>query len=196
MPTTISTVDLRPILARADRTASQLCRNTQSHLIEQDDVRQDLLLDLLIRLKRYDAARGGLQTFAAICFQHRAARHCAKLRSDHKARHPAPLDAMTTGDVTLIDCLADVDGYGAWIGQPTDDFADIERRLDLDRALSALSDDALAICAALLTSDIHPAATAGLSRTTLHRRVQDLRCRLLAAGIGIAVEQPARPVSK
>ena len=185
MPTTITTTNLRPVLASADRAAGRFCRQHAGPLLEQDDVRQDLLLDLLTRLRSFDLARSSLATFATICFQHRAARLSETIRRDQRARHPAALDAPLPGqpELKLLDTIAESDGYGAWIGQPVDRQSEHEHRLDLDRALSAMSPDVVPLCAAIL----RPGRTqtgVGLSRTTIHRRLRELRCQLLAAGIG------------
>lgn len=184
MPPTITT-DLRSVLASADRAAARFGREHAGSMLEQDDVRQDLLLDLLTRLRSFDPTRSSLSTFAAICFQHRTTRLGVVARRDHRSRHPAALDAALPGRIglTLLDTIAENDGYAAWTGQPTDGVAQRERDLDLDRALSALGPEVVPLCAALLEGG-RGRARAGLSRITIHRRVQELRCQLLAAGIG------------
>lgn len=180
----------------AGRTAMRICRRVRSHLLEWEDVRQELLLDLWSRLEAFDLQRGPAGPFVSMCFRHRSARLVRNARRELQARHPLPLDAPAEvgGTEELVDTLSEADGYAAWTGQPTDQFGQLERQLDLDRALSGLSWESLTICAALIMSDTDPADAAGMSRTTLHRRVHDLRCRLLAAGVGGAVEQIAHSV--
>lgn len=178
-------------------TAMRICRRCRTHLLEWEDVRQDLLLDLWSRRDSFDLQRGALGPFVSMCFRHRSARVARSARREMRARHPLHLDAPAEVGSThaFVDALTEADGYAAWIGQPTDGFALVERRLDLDRALSNLSAESLTICAALITSDTDPASAAGLSRTTFHRLVHDLRCRLLAGGVSGAMEQSASPVS-
>ncbi len=177
--------DVSPLVDQADHAAARFCRRQAGPLVEQDDVRQDLLLDLLTRLDRFDPARGSLPFFAAVCFNHRSARLGVAAGRDRQARRAVALDAPLPGSdgLTVLDTLSDSDGYSAWIGQPTDGIADLVGRLDFDRAVSALPGDALPICAALMRDDPDPAAGAGLPRTTFYRRVHELRCQLLAAGI-------------
>ena len=185
------------IISTAGRTAMRICRRCRTHLLEWEDVRQELLLDLWSRLDAFDLQRGPAGPFVSMCFRHRSARLLKSARREMQARHPLQLDgqAEVGGTEPLAGNLTEADGYAAWIGQPTDGFAQLERQLDLDRALSTLSAEALTICAALIASDTDPASAAGLSRTTMHRRVHDLRYQLLAAGISGAVEQSTRPVS-
>ena len=181
----IPPVALRSLLRSADHAAARFCRQQFGLLIEQDDVRQDLLLDLLARLDCFDPTRSSLPFFAAVCFRHRVARLSVAAHRDRQARSPVELDMPRPGSSasSLLDTLADSDGYSAWIGQPTDETAELDRRLDLDRALSAMRRDALPICAALMKDEPDPAASAGMSRTTFYRRVHEVRCQLLAAGI-------------
>src|SRR4051794_36075781 len=173
MTTAIATASLRPILASADHAAARFCRHHADPLLEQDDVRQDLLLDFLKRLRSFDPARSSLRTFAAICFQHRTTRLALVARRDRRARHLLALDAPLPGQIELmlLDTVAENDGYGAWIGQCAEGVAQLEHYLDLDRALSTLDANVVPLCAALLRGD-RTGAGASMSRTTIHRRVR------------------------
>ena len=184
MHTTKGYPDLHPILRNADRAAGRFCLKHGGPLLEQEDVRQDLLLDLLIRLKAFDPARSSLAFFAAICFRHRSARMAGAARRDRLARHPVALDAPLPGSesLSLKDVIAEADGYGAWIGQPVNGVIEIEEQLDLDRILTTLPADAVPLCAVLMGDESDSAGVAGVSRTTLHRHVVELRCRMLAGG--------------
>lgn len=196
MPTTITTTDLRPLFETADQTAARLCKKVRSPWLEPEDVRQDLLLDLFTRLKSYDRERGTLPAFAAVCFHHRSARLSHAAQRERMCRHPSSLESPLPGsvDLTLADTVAEADGYGAWMGQQIDSFAAVEQSLDLDRALTTLSCSALHLCAVLMQDEPDPAGAAGLPRTTFHRRVHDLRCHMLAAGLGGRVERIGEPV--
>lgn len=72
------------------------------------------------------------------------------------------------------------------MGQPVDSYAAVERRVDLERALSGLADEHLPVCAALARGMPGTDRHAGLSRTTAFRRVREIRLRLSAAGIASA----------
>ena len=183
------------IYRHADRAAGQFCRKHADPIIEYDDIRQDLLLDLLTRVPNHDLTRSSFGTFAAICFRHRSARLALNIHRHRRSRHPRALDAPVPGqDTVLHDTLSEDDGYAAWVGQPTNRSATLDRRLDLDRIITALPAELITLCAVLMSDTADPARAAGLPRTTRHRRIRELRCRLLAAGIGTHVEQTAATV--
>ncbi len=188
MPTFPSLADLEPLHRLADRYARRLCRSLRFAAHELEDVRQDLLTDLLARLRDYDAERGELRGFAATCFKHRVARLALCRRRERAGCAAVSLDDPLPGDegMTIGSALAEDAGYGAWVGQPTDRIAMLERRLDLERASQTLSPDDMPLLAALARGDAHAPAQAGLSRTTAFRRVQEMRLRLLAVGLSSA----------
>jgi RNA polymerase sigma-70 factor (ECF subfamily) len=174
------------LLRQADREARRVCRLAGLPAQDQEDVRQDLLLDLLGRLRSYDPKRGTLGAFAQVCFGHRTGRLTARSRRERAHRHPLAFDAPLPGTagLTLADTLSEADSYGAWLGQPTDDIADSERRLDLDRAIATLAPTTLPLCAALTAWTPHDLArVSGTPRASLYRHVRALRLDLLTAGI-------------
>ena len=179
--------DVLPLLRLADRAVSRLCTAVRVPPHEREDIRQDLLLDFLARLKFYDPAQGTLAAFAVVCFQHRAVRLAERNCRERRLRHPMALDAPVPGTVglTVADSLADADGFGAWWGQSTDGYAAVDRRLDLNRALGTLPPAFLRICAVLTASEADPVRAAGLPRTTFYRRVHEVRCHMLAAGVSV-----------
>ena len=183
------------LVAVADRAAARICRQNRGCRLEQEDVRQDLLLDLLSRLGAYDPSRGSLQTFVAVCFRHRSVRIGRTAYRERESRHPVELDApaVTGGCTPLIDTLTESDGFAAWVGQPTEWQIELEQRLDLDSMLAALPTDMALLCAALVSDQRLPDILAGRSRTTRHRRVRKLRKRL--AGDFILRPRPARAVA-
>lgn len=188
MPTTLSPVVLTALQREADRVALRIVRICRIPQHEREDLRQDLLADLLSRLKHFDAARGSLGAFAASCFAHRSARLTERILRGRAAMMPVSLDGHIPGadSVTLADTLAAEDSYGAWMGQPTDAVAALERRLDLDRALSTLPHDQLRHCIALADKERGIMDPDPGSRATAFRRARELRLRLLAAGLAAA----------
>ena len=173
------------LIAAAERAARKVCRRQATGLLDPEDVRQDLLADLLARLKNYDPARGALAIYASFCFQHRATRIGGRTRQARQHRQTVSLNAplADTPNLTLADTLAEADSDGHRGRAQGEVLARIERLLDLDRALSSLPDEALALCALLLLDERDPVGASGLPRTTFYRRVAELRCHLLAAGI-------------
>ena len=66
-----------------------------------------------------------------------------------------------------------------------DQYAEVERRIDVERGLGALDKDQRFLAAALTQGSPHQLARRGIgSRSDLYRRTQDLRLTLLSAGLG------------
>ncbi len=173
------------LITAAERAARKLYRRQTSSWLDAEDVRQDLLADLLARLKNYDPARGALATYASFCFQHRATRIGGRTRQGRQHRQTVSLHAplSNSSNLTLADTLAESDSYSHQVGADRDVLTRAELLLDLDRAFSSLPDEALALCALLVLDEHDPVSASGLPRTTFYRRVAELRCHLLAAGI-------------
>ena len=183
MAATLSFAEFEPLHRIAGRMARGLCRRLGLPAHESEDFSQELLTDFIGRLPAFDPDQGELAAFALTCFRHRVALLAHRTHRHRALHHPVSLDDPLPGSGSVGSLYAEADGYGAWLGQPTDAFADVERRLDLERASTALTDEDAPLCAALARGDVNPARHAGLSRTTAFRRVRELRLRLCAAGI-------------
>lgn len=195
MPVSLTLADLhrlRPILRRESRRTLRLAR-LPGH--DREDVEQDMVLDLLGRLGAFDPERGSLEAFATVCFRHRGYRLAQQAQRDRQRLHLTGFDEVVAdgsgagGDetLTLAEIIPEAAGLGAWWGQPTDAVAALERRLDLDRAASAIEPRDRPFCAALSAAAPSAAiAAAGTSRATAYRRIAEMRLRLLAAGIAAA----------
>jgi RNA polymerase sigma-70 factor (ECF subfamily) len=178
--------DLTPIYRLAEQEARRLCRGLGLPAQEREDVRQSLLTEFLARLPAFDPVKGALEAFARICFRHAAARFARRLQRERAGRHPLSLDdALPGGDgLTLGDTLGEADGYAAWCGQPSDAFAALERRLDLERALGAIDPEDHPLCATLSHHTPHEfGEQRTMPRMRIYRRLREIRLRLLAAGI-------------
>ena len=174
------------LFVAAERAARRFSRKQADPWLDPEDVRQDLLLDFLARIKGYDPERGSLAVFASICFVHRASRLGDRSRHDRQHRQTisfeTPLSDAST--VTLGDILSD-DDHGQGSAANSGALARAEGLLDLDRALSSLPADLVSLCALLVVNERDPVGASGLPRTTFYRRVTELRCHLLAAGITV-----------
>lgn len=189
MSPTPPSIDWRSIQRLAQEEARRLSRKLSLSTEDRDDFCQDLLVDLLARLPAYDPARGEMGAFARVCLRHAALRIAVQQARRRRSARAVSLDDPLAGaeELTLADVLGEADSYAAWLGQPVDPIAELERRLDLERAAHAIPADDLPLCQALARGEPHPARQAGLSRTTAFRRLQEIRLRLLAAGIPAAV---------
>lgn len=181
--------DLSPIYDVANREARRLCRGLGLPRHEQEDIQQDLLADFLTRLPAYDAAKAELAAFAMVCMRHAGTRIARRVRAERRTRHPLSLDDVLPGTegMTLGSTLGNADSYGAWCGQPTDDFAALERRLDLARAGEEIDPGDYPLCAALTEHTPHEFGERGtMPRMRIYRRIREMRLRLLSAGLGSA----------
>jgi DNA-directed RNA polymerase specialized sigma24 family protein len=178
--------DLAPAYRLADAAAAGLCRTLRLPTEDREDLRQELLVDLLARVPAYDPGRGPFAAFARVCIRHAAGRLAARIRRERAERHPVGLDDLLPGreGITLGDTIAEADGYGAWSGQCTDAIAALERRLDLERAADAIDPEDHSLCAALSEHTPHEfGEQKTMPRMRIYRRIREMRLRLLAAGI-------------
>ncbi|MFN3946112.1 MAG: sigma factor [Allosphingosinicella sp.] len=191
MHSSISRDDLRILLHEADIAARRLVRRLRLAPAELDDVRQDLLVDLIARLPAYDPDRGTLGAFAGIVLANRATRIACKAKRERRMYGSTPIsldeilpesDGLTRGDL-----VAEADGLSALFGQPVDAFAAVEERLDVERGLGSLAPADGALCASLSRTTVDRLAASGHgARSSLYRRIKDIRLVLTAIGIGAA----------
>lgn len=179
--------DLTPVYDVANREARRLCRSLRLPRHEQDDIQQDLLADFLRRLPAYDPAKAELAAFATVCMRHAGTRIARRVRTERANRHPLSLEGILPGTegMTLGCTIGNADSYAAWCGQPTDDIAALERRLDLARAGEDIDPDDYPLCVALTEHTPHEFGEQGtMPRMRIYRRIREMRLRLLAAGLG------------
>ncbi len=180
--------DLHVLQHEADMAARRLLRQLRLPKNDLSDIRQDLVLDALARLKRFDPRRGSLGAFLATVMANKATRIARQVKT-HRClfgANPISLDEPLPGfeGTTHGDLLSEDDGFAALCGQPTDAFAAIERRIDLERRLGILSRKDGALCAALSQATVDELATAGHgARATLYRRAREIRLALTAVGL-------------
>lgn len=153
-------LDVALLYRDADRMTCRTLRAGRLPAMERDDLRQELMLDLLRRLQHFDPARGSIGAFAQVCFRHRAQRAVWMQRREARDRH-------------RFACFGEhvVDAHH-------DPARPLAQRLDLCRALSRLSPQQSDTVMALLG---HAAEV--MPRTTRHRHLQAVRAQLAAAGL-------------
>lgn len=145
---------------------------------DHEDLRQELLLDLTRRLKRFDARRGEVGAFARVVLRNQSARIADRV-SRERRRSGGPilsLDAQA-GSETLVETLP-AEG---------DARAESERRIDVGRVLAHLQPRDRALCAAVMRWPVDHLASNGFgSRAGLYRRLRELRHVLAANGLEAA----------
>jgi RNA polymerase sigma-70 factor (ECF subfamily) len=184
MHSSISRDNLQILLHEADIAARRLVRQLRLPRADLDDVRQDLLVDLIARLPAYGADRGTLGAFAGAIIAN-------KVKRERQMYGAAPIsldEAIPDSDgLTRGDLVAEADGLSALFGQPVDAFATAEERLDVERGLGSLEPVDGALCAALSRTTVDRLAASGHgARSSLYRRVKDIRLALTAIGVRAA----------
>jgi RNA polymerase sigma-70 factor (ECF subfamily) len=191
MRSPISQDDLQILRHEADVAARRLVRQLRLLHADLDDVRQDLLVDLITRLPAYDRERGTLGAFAGIVLAHRATRIANRVTRERRMYGAVPIsldEAIPQSDgLTRGDFIAEADGLSALLGQPVDAVAAAECRLDVERCLGSLDPADGALCAALSRTTVHRLAANGHgARSSLYRRVRDISLALTAIGMRAA----------
>lgn len=182
------TLDVRLLIREADAAAGRLTRKLRGAQDQLDDLRQELLADLLGRLPAFDPHRGGLGAFAGRITANQATRIGSAARRQRPVFGGVPVSLddphPEVAGCTLGDVVAEEDGYGALFGPPTDPFMEADRRLDVERGLAVLSERDRKLCASLSQSTIDGLVDQGEgTRSTLYRRVGQIRLDLTAAGL-------------
>jgi RNA polymerase sigma-70 factor (ECF subfamily) len=191
MQSPISRADLQILLHEADIVARRSIRKLRLSKDHLADFRQELLVDLIARLPAFDPKRGSLGAFAGIVMANRAARLAHKVKRERRLYGAVPISLDETlpesNGATRGDLVSEEDGLSAYFGQPADAFAEVERRLDVERCLGALDPNEARLSAALSQSNIDELVDRGhAARSSLYRRVKNIRLALLAAGLKAA----------
>lgn len=191
MSHSISGSDLQTLLREAEVAARRLMRRLRLPSGELADLRQDLLVDAVARLAAFNPDRGTLGAFAGVILTNRAARIAARWSRHRRLYGLVPVslddDLPEAGGATRGDLIAQEDGLAARLGQPVDDFAEVERRLSVASGLGRLDRNDAAFCAELSRTTVDRLAAGGHgARSSLYRRLKDIRLALTAFGLEAA----------
>ena len=184
----LSPTDLATLIDEADAAARRLHRKLVLPRADLEDLRQDLLVDLICRLPGYDARRGSVGAFANIVLRN----HSSRIAIRHHRQRRAQGGALLSLEVPLAgsrepvgETLTEDDGLAAWHGQDCCAAAVTELHHALQAALGRLPAEDRRFCAALAHRSVTALAAEGFgSRSALYRRLADLRHVLTAHGLG------------
>ncbi|NPD21570.1 hypothetical protein [Alterinioella nitratireducens] len=186
----LSPDDIETIIREADAAARRLRRKLVLPAADHDDLRQDLLVDLICRLPGFDARRGSIGAFANIVLRNQSSRIAMRHHSQRRAQGGSllSLDVPLAGAREPVgDTLTEDDGLAAWHGQTCCATAVTELHHALQAALARLPAEDRRFCAALAHRPVTALAAEGFgSRSALYRRLADLRHVLTARGLGPA----------
>ena len=144
---------------------------------DYDDLQQDMMLDLLRRLGKYDPSKAGLSTFVARVVDRKISnliRHQRQEKRDYR-QQVCPLDAQVEdqdGHVRGLEDILSQDAYDAEVerhGQPETERLDL--RIDLKLVLDDLPDDLRELARRLQTRTVAEIARElGVPRSTLYEK--------------------------
>ena len=164
------------LVRRAEHEGRRLQRKLglPSHMAE--DVQQDLLVDLLARLPKYDPARGNFESFTTIVLRHQstrlARRHCEAFTAQGGAT--LPLSSLDEGSEPID-----------WISSHATQQAALHERLCLGKATRSLRPCDRLLCLVLSHGSVASLARTGFaSRSSIYRRIHRLRPQLILSGFG------------
>lgn len=186
----ITPADLSTLIAEADAAACRLRRKLVLPAVDHDDLRQDLLVDLICRLPGFDARRGSIGAFANIVLRNQSSRIAMRHHRQRRAQGGSllSLEVPLAGTREPVgDTLTEDDGLAAWHGQTCCAAAVTELHHALQAALARLPAEDRRFCAALAHRPVTTLAAEGFgSRSALYRRLADLRHVLTVHGLGPA----------
>ena len=169
-----------------DGYADKLIRHKARQLVgkagftedDRPDLEQELALDLLQRLRHYDAEKAKRTTFMTRVVEHR-------ISTLLEARFAQCRD-WRRGQVSLNEPLDDQEDAEEWLDRlPADPnvWRDMELRFDVQRLLASLPDEHRVLCEQLREHSMAEAArNLGLPRSTLYGRLSLIRERFAAGG--------------
>lgn len=182
--------DLSTLIAEADAAARRLRRKLVLPAADYDDLRQDLLVDLICRLPSFDARRGSIGAFANIVLCNQSSRIAMRHLRQRRAQGGTllSLEVPLAGTREPVgDTLTEDDGLAAWRGQTCCAAAVTELHHTLQAALARLPAEDRRFCAALAHRPVTALTAEGFgSRSALYRRLAELRHVLTAHGLGPA----------
>jgi DNA-directed RNA polymerase specialized sigma24 family protein len=191
MTSDLSPADLRILLDEADSAAHRLVRRLRLDRADIEDIRQDLILDALGRMKHFDADRGSLGAFLGIVMTNAAIRIAGRVKA-HRGlfgTHPVSLDQILPDreGVCLGEMIADGEGLDQLYGASSAPIAVADHRIDLARHLAFLAPTDRGLCSELMRATVEDLAAAGRgARSSLYRRISAIRLDLTATGLRAA----------
>lgn len=164
---------------------------------DREDLEQEALLELVRRIRHFDAARGSRDSFVIHVARHAASRLVERrsaARRDWRRSRASLQDEIETpnGTVALADTVADDDHArrtrGARLNGPERD----DLRLDVQVVLERLPAQLRAVCDLLMKHGSTDAAKAlGVPRGTFHDMIRPVRAEFREAGLDAYLTSPA-----
>lgn len=176
--------DLQILLQESAIAARRLVRQLRLPQADVDDVRQDILLDLLSRLNAFDPQRGTLDAFAGVVARHRATRIANRVRRERGVfgfSHASLDDPRLSA---LSEVVSNDGGLAGVFGAVDETHQRIDLVRDVRNAKFRLPRSLRHLCTSLQSDTPSIAQQAsGLSRATFYRRLREIRLSFLVDGL-------------
>ncbi len=179
MPTVTPQTDFIPYLLKQTALRASLLQTSFGFAADDwDDLRQDLALDCLRRMSRFDASRGNWKGFVR-----GVVRNHACVLASKQARRPElqclAEDADADADSTVSASRCDAQFVVA------DDLCPpLELSLDIRHVLDGLPEELQSVAQHLAEKPVYAVRQAtGLSSTELNRKIARIRAAFVAAGL-------------
>jgi RNA polymerase sigma-70 factor (ECF subfamily) len=179
MPTAVPQADFIPYLLRQTALRASLLQASFGFAADDwDDLRQDLALDCLRRLPRFDASRGSWKGFV-----HGVVRNHACVLASRQARRPESLCLAEDGQADA-DSVEDVSRFDVHFVVADDLCPALELSLDMRRVLDGLPEELRAVAHHLAEMPVYAVRqVTGLSSSELNRKITRIRAAFVAAGL-------------
>jgi RNA polymerase sigma-70 factor (ECF subfamily) len=182
---TMTPLTLATLQREAQHGSRRLARRLNLCREAEADICQDLLVDLLARLHRFDPDRGSLGAFAGRIVANQACCIARQILRDRRVM-ACSLDQDDSCRVQR-DQIPEEQGFTALFGQLADAGRAMELNLDIARCGTRLTEAETALCGWLAEHPVTELVRMGIgSRSGLYRRIAELRALFTASGLASA----------
>jgi RNA polymerase sigma-70 factor (ECF subfamily) len=172
--------ELDPYIIQFSRfKARQLAGKYGFERLDMEDIEQELLLDFIERSRSFDSCRGSSRTFATRIINHRIANILEARKAGYRDyRVVSRMDERSP-------VLGTTRPTFSWQAGKSRRENTLNLKLDVARTVAGLPEGLRKLCCLLMLSDsaVEVASIAGISRSTLHRRIRRLRSIFNEAGL-------------
>lgn len=162
--------------------AKQLIGSAGFTKSDLEDIEQELILDLLQRLPKFDSNKAGYKTFIARVVDHRIARIIEERKAglrDWRLCITSLNDIVPLGEGVCGERLEayDMDEYLRQIGCSSRNSSDrLELSIDIGMFVNSIKPELRTLCERLKTESVTEISRdTGIPRATLYERIQELR---------------------
>jgi DNA-directed RNA polymerase specialized sigma24 family protein len=156
---------------------------------DDEDIQQDLLLDYLRRSRSFESHRCSRRTFGQRVINNRVATLIEAQKAACRDHRVQRISLDQSPDDQTDSNLPRLDQILFRVAKPCSQRSadsQLNLRLDVERILIRLPSALVSICRLVMACDsaMDVAATAGISRATLYRRLGQVRAAFAEAGLG------------